>query len=190
MESLLTQSGSFEDQMHFLWAQSPLCYTEGFEFLGIFIIAELCLTVGVSKFRTARTLLSPFLSDKCTPSPSPKSVCTRKAREILLPQKREIATAKPTSTGWSNWNTQFGTASFNCCCTIRINAPARARPCTQLFCLLSPLRVSSATLSPAQRSPWANLPSLQGETATFESIPLQNLLDCVSVLVHIYPSQK
>lgn len=49
MGSLLTQSGSFEDQMHFSWMQGPLHYTEAFEFLGSFIIAKLCLTVGVNK---------------------------------------------------------------------------------------------------------------------------------------------
>lgn len=44
MESLLAQSGLFEDQMHLSWTQSPLCCTEAFEFLGIFIIAKLDFT--------------------------------------------------------------------------------------------------------------------------------------------------
>lgn len=90
MESLLTQSGGFEDQMHFSGMQGPLCHAEAFEFLGVFfIIAKLCLTVGVSKFRTARTLLCPFLRDKRAPGPGPKSRHSRKARQILLPRKRE-----------------------------------------------------------------------------------------------------
>lgn len=67
-----------------------LCATQRLlSFLSFFIIAKLCLTVGVSKFRTARTLLSTSLRDKCTPSPRPKSLHTRKARQILLPRKRE-----------------------------------------------------------------------------------------------------
>lgn len=44
MESLLAQSGLFEDEMHFSWTQGPLCCTEAFEFLGIFIIAKLDFT--------------------------------------------------------------------------------------------------------------------------------------------------
>lgn len=44
MESLLARSGRFEDQMHFSWTQGPLCCTEAFEFLGIFIIAKLDFT--------------------------------------------------------------------------------------------------------------------------------------------------
>lgn len=44
MESLLAQSGLFEDQMHLSWTQSPLCCTEAFELLGIFIIAKFDFT--------------------------------------------------------------------------------------------------------------------------------------------------